>query len=57
MVKYIIALVIALLIFAFSLVYLIKEKDDVESRKIYGIFTVLSGIATVICVVLTIVNR
>lgn len=57
MVKYIIALVIALLIFAFSLVYLIKEKDDVESRKIYGIFTALSGIATVICVVLTIVNR
>lgn len=57
MVKYIIALVIALLIFAFSLVYLIKEKDDVESRKIYGIFTVLSGIATGICVVLTIVNR
>lgn len=39
---------ICILVFVFSLYYLIKEKEDAESKKIYTIASVISLIALLI---------
>lgn len=51
MVFNIIALVIAVMIFAAGIYYLVKEKADAQSRKIYGIITAVGGVGTVIMIV------
>jgi len=43
----IIGLIIGLLIFGAGIYYLVKEKDDKESRKIYGIITLIGIVITI----------
>ena len=52
----IIGAVIGALVLGFGLFYLIKEKNDAESRKIYGITTAIGGILLAVMLVLTIVQ-
>lgn len=47
-------LVIGLLILGGGLYYLIKEKDDAESRKIYSIASVIGVVIAVVCGILLI---
>ena len=44
MVFNVIALIIGLLIFSGGLYYLVKEKNDRESKKIYGIATAVGAL-------------
>ena len=55
MVVKIIGLVIGILIAAFGGYYFSKEKDDAESRKIYGIAMAVGVIIAVACVIFLIV--
>lgn len=55
MVVKIIGLVIGILIAAFGGYYFSKEKDDSESRKIYGIAMAVGVIIAVACVIFLIV--
>lgn len=43
----IIGLLIGLLIFGFGIYYLIKEKNDKESRKIYTVTTVVGAVIAI----------
>lgn len=43
----IIGLVIGILVLCAGVYYLIKEKNDPESRKIYGVISLLGGALTV----------
>lgn len=47
MIFFIIGLIIGLLILAFGAYYLVKESQDADSRKIYGIATAVGVIITV----------
>ena len=51
MIAKILGIVIGLLILAAGLYYLAKEKDNAESRKIYGIASAIGAVITVACVV------
>ena len=51
MIAKILGIIIGLLILAAGLYYLAKEKDNAESRKIYGIASVIGAVITVACVV------
>ncbi len=55
MVVKIIGLIIGILIAAFGGYYFSKEKDDAESRKIYGIAMTVGAVIAVICVVFLLV--
>lgn len=52
MVVKIIGLVIGILVIAFGGYYFSKEKEDVESRKIYGIAMAIGAIIAIVCAVL-----
>lgn len=56
MVIKIIAAVIGALILGAGLYYLIKEKKDPESKKIYGIISAVGGIIFVVGLILTIIE-
>ena len=45
----IIGLIIGVLVLGGGLYYLTQEKDDKESRKIYGIISLVGGIIAVVC--------
>lgn len=48
----IIGLVVGLLVLAVGVYYLGKEKNDPESRKIYGVISTVGGVGAVVCVLL-----
>ena len=48
----IIGLIIGILVLYVGLYYLIKEKHDPESKKIYSIVSIIGGIITAVCAVL-----
>ena len=48
----IIGLTIGLLLLAAGLYYLNQNKNDTESRKIYGITAAIGAVVAVVCVVL-----
>ncbi len=52
----IIGLIIGLLVLGAGVYYLIKEKDDTESKKIYGIISAVGAVITIVCTVLLIVS-
>ena len=51
----IIGLIIGVLVLCAGLYYLIKEKHDLESRKIYTIAIVIGGVICAACVVLFVI--
>lgn len=55
MVIKIIATVIGALIFGAGIYYLIKEKRDPESKKIYSIVSVIGGVIFIVGLILTII--
>ena len=48
----IIGLIIGVLVLVAGIYYLVKEKHDPESKKIYTIVSVIGGIITAVCAVL-----
>ena len=52
MVVKIIGLIIWILVLCAGLYYLIKEKHDPESKKIYSIVSVIGGVICAVCAVL-----
>lgn len=52
MVVKIIGLIIGILVLCAGLYYLIKEKHDPESKKIYSIVSVIGGVICAVCAVL-----
>ena len=48
----IIGLIIGILVLCAGLYYLVKEKHDPESRKIYTTVSVLGGVICAVCAVL-----
>lgn len=54
MVTKIIGLVIGILVFCAGIYYLIKEKQDPESKKIYATISVIGGVIGAVCVVMLI---
>ena len=48
----IIGLIIGILVLCAGIYYLVKEKHDPESKKIYTIVSVIGGIITAVCAVL-----
>lgn len=48
----ILAIIIGILIMAGGIYYLVSEKQDKESRQIYGIVTVIGAIIAVIAIVI-----
>lgn len=50
----IIGLIIGILVLCAGLYYLIKEKHDPESKKIYSIVSVIGGVIFAVCAVLLI---
>ncbi len=55
MVVKIIGLIIGILIAAFGGYYFSKEKDDAESRKIYGIIIAVGAVVAVACIIFLLV--
>ena len=52
----IIGIVIGLLVLGAGIYYLIKEKDDKESKKIYGITSCVGVLVTMISIVILVVH-
>ncbi len=52
----IIGLVIGILILGAGIYYLIKEKNDPESKKIYTIVSVIGGVVAAACAVLLLLS-
>lgn len=50
----IIGLIIGILVLGAGIYYLVKEKNDKESRKIYTVVSVIGGIVTLACILLII---
>ena len=48
----IVGLVIGILLFGAGIYYLNQNKNDAESRKIYGITTAVGAVIAVVCAVL-----
>ena len=48
----IVGLIIGILLFGAGIYYLNQNKNDAESRKIYGITTAVGAVIAVICAVL-----
>ena len=53
----IIGLVIGILVLAAGVYYLGKEKNDPESRKIYGVISAVGGVVAVVCALLIIILK
>lgn len=56
MVIKIIGLIIGALILFAGIYYLVKEKNDSESKKIYTIISIIGGLIVVVCVLLLILK-
>ena len=56
MVVKIIATIIGALILGAGIYYLVKEKNDPESKKIYSIVSAIGGVIFVVGLILTIVS-
>ncbi|MCI5911758.1 MAG: hypothetical protein PUB76_05540 [Oscillospiraceae bacterium] len=56
MVIKIIGLIIGVLILFAGIYYLVKEKNDSESKKIYTIISIVGGLIAVVCVLLLILK-
>lgn len=52
MIVKIIGLIIGLLVLGAGICYLVKEKQDPESRKIYTVVSVIGGVLAAVCAVL-----
>ena len=52
----IIGLIIGLLILGAGIYYLVKERDDAESKKIYGIISAVGAVIAIICAILLIIS-
>ena len=52
MVLKIIGLIIGVLVLGAGIYYLVKEKNDPESRKIYTITSIVGALITAVCAVL-----
>ena len=52
MIVKIIGLIIGLLVLGAGICYLVKEKQDAESRKIYTVVSVIGGVIAAVCAVL-----
>ncbi len=52
MITKIIGLIIGILVLAAGVYYLIKEKNDPESKKIYSVVSVIGGAVAVVCALL-----
>ncbi len=50
----IIGLIIGILVLIAGIYYLVKEKDDPESKKIYSIISVIGALVSVVCVLMLI---
>ena len=50
----IIGLIIGILVLVAGIYYLVQEKDDRESKKIYSIVSAIGGIVAVVCALLLI---
>ncbi len=48
----IIGLIIGLLVLGAGIYYLVKEKQDPESRKIYTVVSIIGGVIAAVCAVL-----
>lgn len=48
----IIGLVIGLLVLGAGIYYLVKEKQNAESRKIYTVVSIIGGVVAAVCAVL-----
>ncbi len=48
----IIGLIIGVFVLGMGIFYLVKEKDDKESRKIYTIISVIGAVIAIACAVL-----
>lgn len=47
----VIGLIIGILVLIGGLFYLIKEKEDMESRKIYLVVTLIGAVITIVCAI------
>lgn len=52
MIVKIIGLIIGLLVLGAGICYLVEEKQDAESRKIYTVVSVIGGVIAAVCAVL-----
>ena len=52
MIKQIIGLIIGILVLFAGIYYLIKEKNDAQSKKIYTVISVIGAVITVACIVM-----
>ena len=52
MIVKIIGLIIGLLVLGAGICYLVKEKQDTESRKIYTVVSIIGGVIAAVCAVL-----
>lgn len=50
----IIGLIIGILVLGAGIYYLVKEKHDSESKRIYGIISVIGAVITIACVLMLI---
>ena len=57
MIVKILGMIIGILVLAAGLYYLVKEKADPESRKIYTVISLIGAIVFVVALVLTILER
>ena len=48
----IVGLIIGILVFGAGIYYLIQNKNDAESRKIYGITAAVGAVIAVVCAVM-----
>lgn len=55
MIVKIIGLIIGLLVLGAGICYLVTEKQDAESRKIYAVVSIIGGVLAAVCAVLLLV--
>ena len=51
----IVGIIIGILLFGAGIYYLTQNKNDAESRKIYGITAVIGAVVAVVCAVMLLV--
>lgn len=52
----IVGIVIGLMVLIAGIYYLVKEKNDAESKKIYGIVTAVGSVVVIVSIVILIMN-
>ena len=52
----IVGIVIGLMVLIAGIYYLVKEKNDAESKKIYGIVTAVGSVVVIVSTVILIMN-